>query len=102
MRSSVTSVLSGAPSSFQFGINSVSARGSITAPDRMCAPSSPPFSSTQTDDFLALFGGQLLEADRRRQAGGAAADDDDVVFHRFAWTVLFENIDWLCHGFVMG
>ena len=49
MRSSVTAVVKGAPSSFQFGNSSSSARGSMTAPDRMCAPSSPPFSSTQTD-----------------------------------------------------
>ena len=48
-RSSLTGVLSGAPFSFQSGISSVSARGSITAPERMCAPISEPFSSTQTE-----------------------------------------------------
>ena len=35
-------------------------------------------------DFLARFGGQLLEFDRSRQAGGAAADYHHVVFHRVA------------------
>ena len=47
--SSVTRVVSGAPSSLQFGSSSFSAIGSITAPDRMFAPISDPFSSTQTD-----------------------------------------------------
>ncbi len=47
--SSVTCVVSGAPSSLQLGNSSFSAIGSITAPDRMCAPISDPFSSTQTD-----------------------------------------------------
>src|SRR5512134_589170 len=47
-RSSLTGALSGASSSRQFGMSSVSERGSITAPDRMCAPTSEPFSSTQT------------------------------------------------------
>jgi hypothetical protein len=45
----VTGWFSGAPRSFQSGISSVMARGSITAPDRMCAPGSEPFSSTTTD-----------------------------------------------------
>ena len=45
-------ILSGAPSSFQFGNSSVSATGSITAPLRMCAPGSEPFSSTTTDTSL--------------------------------------------------
>ena len=47
-RSSVTRVSTGAPLSFQSWISSVSALGSITAPDRICAPISEPFSSTQT------------------------------------------------------
>src|SRR4051812_9685884 len=36
------------PSSRQVGNSSSSARGSTTAPDKMCAPISEPFSSTQT------------------------------------------------------
>src|SRR6185295_219803 len=48
-RSPLTVVLSGAPFSFQPGISSEIARGSITAPDRMCAPISEPFSSTHTE-----------------------------------------------------
>src|SRR5438552_12164288 len=47
-RSSVTGVFSGAFLACQSGINSLSARGSITAPERICAPTSEPFSSTQT------------------------------------------------------
>ncbi len=42
----VTAVSSGAPLSFQSGMSSFSALGSITAPDRMWAPTSEPFSST--------------------------------------------------------
>src|SRR6185312_6268866 len=47
--SSVTVVSIGAPFSFQSGMSSLMATGSITAPDRMWAPTSEPFSSTQTD-----------------------------------------------------
>ena len=47
--SPVTGWFSGAPSSFQLGNSSFSARGSITAPERMCAPGSEPFSSTTTE-----------------------------------------------------
>ena len=46
--SRLTGVFSGAPLSFQSGISSLSARGSKTAPERMCAPTSEPFSTTQT------------------------------------------------------
>src|SRR5690606_5778781 len=48
MSSRLTAVFSGASSSFQLGNSSLSARGSNTAPDRMCAPTSEPFSTTQT------------------------------------------------------
>ena len=47
--SPVTRWFSGAPRSFQSGKSSVIARGSITAPDKMCAPGSLPFSSTTTE-----------------------------------------------------
>src|SRR6185503_9025429 len=47
-RSRVTGWLRGAPFSFQSGMSSPRARGSITAPERMCAPTSEPFSSTHT------------------------------------------------------
>src|SRR5687768_14760190 len=47
-RSSVTAVSSGAPSSFQLGKSSFIAFGSITAPERMWAPTSAPFSMTAT------------------------------------------------------
>src|SRR5450830_1282848 len=48
MSSRTTGVLSGAPSSFQSGNSSFRARGSNTAPERICAPTSEPFSTTQT------------------------------------------------------
>src|SRR3954454_23905505 len=47
--SSVAGVLSGAPFSFQSGISSFRARGSSTAPESRCAPTSEPFSRTQTE-----------------------------------------------------
>ena len=47
--SSFAGVLSGAPLSFQSGMSSLSVRGSSTAPDRMWAPISAPFSITQTE-----------------------------------------------------
>ncbi len=53
--SSVTGWFSGAPLSFQSGISSLSARGSMMAPERMCAPGSEPFSSTTTEISRALF-----------------------------------------------
>jgi len=46
--SSVTGVFSGQPLSSQSGISSAIALGSITAPDRICAPTSEPFSRTAT------------------------------------------------------
>jgi len=48
-RSSETGTLSGAPFSFQSGNSSAIARGSMTAPDRMWAPISEPFSIRQTE-----------------------------------------------------
>jgi hypothetical protein len=47
--SSPTWVSIGAPFSFQSGMSSLRPIGSITAPDRICAPTSEPFSSTQTE-----------------------------------------------------
>src|SRR6218665_1635546 len=51
--SSVTGWFRGAPCSFQSGISSVRALGSITAPLRMWAPGSEPFSSTTTETSLS-------------------------------------------------
>ena len=48
-RSVVTGVSSGAPFSFQSGNSSARPFGSITAPERMWAPTSEPFSSTATE-----------------------------------------------------
>jgi hypothetical protein len=45
----VTGWFSGAPRAFQSGTSSASATGSMTAPERMCAPTSEPFSTTHTD-----------------------------------------------------
>ena len=47
--SSLTWVSTGAPFSFQSGMSSFRPIGSITAPDRMWAPISEPFSIRQTD-----------------------------------------------------
>ena len=58
----------------QSGKSSFIARGSITAPDRICAPTSQPFSSTQTPTLLPVRC-ELLQPDRGGQAGGAAAHD---------------------------
>ena len=44
----VTGTVRGLSSSFQSGSNSSSAFGSTTAPERMCAPTSEPFSRMQT------------------------------------------------------
>ena len=58
--SSVTGWFRGAPRSFQSGNNSVSARGSMMAPDRMCAPGSEPFSSTTTETSRPLLAANCL------------------------------------------
>ena len=50
--SAVTGVSSGAPRSFQSGISSFRLRGSRTAPDRIWAPTSLPFSIRHTSMFL--------------------------------------------------
>ena len=50
----------------------------------MCAPTSEPFSSTQTETSRSLLGGELLQPDRGGEARRAAADDHDVVLHRLA------------------
>src|SRR5438034_11132032 len=49
-------------------MRSASARGSITAPDRMCAPTSEPFSSTQTETSGASCFARIAAA---RPAGPA-------------------------------
>ena len=63
-RSSVAGVVSSGMSSRQSGSSSSSARGSITAPERMWAPISPPFS----DQAHRRLGRELLELDGRSQA----------------------------------
>ena len=45
----LTGVFNGAPNSSQLGINSLRALGSNTFPDRICAPISEPFSTTQIE-----------------------------------------------------
>ena len=52
----------------------MSAIGSITAPDKMCAPTSEPFSSTHDRNVAPGDGRQLLQADRGAQPGRAGAD----------------------------
>ena len=58
--------------------------GSITAPERMCAPTSEPFSTTTTDTSPPLFRGALLQADGGGEAGRTRADDHHVEVHRLA------------------
>ena len=53
--SSVTGTLRGAPSSFQFGKSSLIARGSSTAPDKICAPTSEPFQLHKLKDRVSYF-----------------------------------------------
>ena len=58
--------------------------GSITAPERMCAPTSEPFSSTTTEISLPALRGELLQPDGGGKTGGAGADDHHVALHRLA------------------
>jgi hypothetical protein len=81
--SSRTGTVIGAPLAFQSGISWLRPTGSRTAPDRICAPTSEPFSSTTTFEIRV----DLFQPDRRRQARGARAHDDDVVFHAFAFNL---------------
>ena len=64
----------------------------MTAPERMWAPTSEPFSRTQT----VISGGELLQADGGGEAGGAGADDHDVIFHGFALDVFHSSRSRLC------
>ena len=52
--SSVTSVSTGAPLDFQSGISRLRPTGSMTAPDKICAPTSEPFSKTTTEMSLPV------------------------------------------------
>ena len=64
----------------QSGSRRSSPIGSITAPDRIWAPTSEPFSTTTTD----VSGVELLQPDRGGEPGRPGADDDDVELHRLA------------------
>ena len=74
----------GAPFSFQSGMSSLRAIGSMTAPDRIWAPTSEPFSSTQTE----ISRGKLFQADGGGKTGRTGADDDDIILHRFALNLI--------------
>jgi hypothetical protein len=52
--SSVASTVTGAPFACQSGISSFRARGSKQAPERIWAPTSAPFSSTQIESALSF------------------------------------------------
>ncbi len=69
----------------QSGRSRSSATGSITAPDRICAPTSEPFSRTTTEISFSRLGGELLQPDRGGQPRGPGADDDDVELHDLAF-----------------
>ena len=80
-RSSVTGVSTGAPLSFQSGMRRSSPTGSITAPERMWAPTSEPFSRTTTEMSCPAVGCKLLQANGGRQSGRARADDHTIELH---------------------
>ena len=48
----LTGVLRGAPNSSQLGMSSLRALGSNTLPDKICAPTSEPFSTTHIESSL--------------------------------------------------
>ena len=73
-------VLIGAPFSLQSGMSSSMQIGSITAPDRICAPVSDSFSMSET---MPSFGRELFQADGGIKTRGAATDDNDVMFDAF-------------------
>ena len=52
----------------------------MTAPERICAPTSEPFSTTTT----VRLGIELLEPNRGGQARRPRADDHDIEFHRLS------------------
>ena len=59
--------------------------GSITAPDRMCAPTSLPFSRMQTRQLAARFARPAASGGSRRSSpAGPGADDHHVILHGFA------------------
>jgi hypothetical protein len=64
----------------------VLARGYITAPDRMCAPTSEPFSTMHTLTSCPRSMASCFRADRRGEAGGACAHHDYVILHRFTFS----------------
>ena len=58
-----TAVIIGADNDFQSGNSSFNAVGSKTAPDKICAPTSEPFSTTQTEySGLICFSLQAAES----------------------------------------
>lgn len=84
MSSPVTGVLSGAPSSFQSGNSSFSARLEHRAGEDVGAHFGTLLDHADAD-LLTGFGGLLLQSACGGQTGGAGADDDDVEFHVFAF-----------------
>ena len=88
-RSLLTGVSSGAPFCFQSGMSSSSALGSMTAPERMWAPTSEPFSTTATDTSRPCAAASCLRRMAAvRPAGPAGADDHHVIVHDFAIDVV--------------
>lgn len=73
----------GAPSSFQFGISSSSARVSITAPDRMCAPDCTLKKSVIVQTHFLLYNCDEKpprEAERSMPERSATADSVSAIF----------------------
>ena len=79
----------GAPRSFQSGISSLMPRGSMTAPEMMCAPISLPFSRTAIEasfiELSKMVGGS--------QTGGPAANNQNIDFKGVAFGHVVEDQD---------
>ena len=89
----VTAVLSGAPRSFQSGKSSSKALGSKTAPDKIWAPTSDPFSTTQTviSEFncLSLIAAESPEGPAPTITTSYSIDSLSIgVLHNFIFMVI--------------
>ena len=80
-RSLLTGVVNGAPRCFQSGISSSRARVSSTAPERMWAPISEPFSNRQTLMSRSCCCARVLRCMAVARPAGPPPTNDHVIFH---------------------
>ena len=99
-RSSVTGVLSGAPTACQSGKSSFIACGSMMAPERMCAPISEPFSSRQTETSFPLCAASCFS--RIAAARPAGPPPTITTSYSIASRSMFLVLDSGLAGFVQG